>query len=162
MLLYGNLSKSQRWPQICIFISFYWSLKARTQVTFVWILPIKLVGKKIALFLVSSKGVFVIHLFKEHFPSTYKRLLLELKLVLSSKPGSSESAMRARCFHIHTWSEGRNDVLGKIAFIRDRSTGRLQTEVGSMMLLTEYTRRQSIFRCSWIEKGSGNDSIEGK
>lgn len=58
MLLYGNLPKTQHWPQICIFISFYWSLKARTQVTFVWILPIKLVGEKIALFLVSSEGVF--------------------------------------------------------------------------------------------------------
>lgn len=46
MLLYGNLPKTQHWPQICIFISFYWSLKARTQVTFVWILPIKLVGEK--------------------------------------------------------------------------------------------------------------------
>lgn len=58
MLLYGNLPKSQCWPQICIFISFYWSLKARTQVTFVWILPIKLVGEKIVLFVVSSEGAF--------------------------------------------------------------------------------------------------------
>lgn len=46
MLPYGNFPKSQCWPQICIFISFYGSLKARTQVVFVWILPIKLHGKK--------------------------------------------------------------------------------------------------------------------
>lgn len=98
MLLYANLPESQCWPQICIFISFYWSLKARTQVTFVWILPIKLVGEKIALFLVSSEGVFVIHLLNKHLLSAYKHLLLELKLVLSSKPGSSESVMKARCF----------------------------------------------------------------
>lgn len=76
--------KSQCWPQICIFISFYWSLKANTQVIFVWILPIKLVGEKIAPSLVSSQGVFC-HLFNKHLLSANKHEVLGRKRILSSK-----------------------------------------------------------------------------
>lgn len=63
--------KSPCWPQICIFILFYWSQKASTQVKFVRILPIKLVGEKIALYLVSRWGVFCL-LFNKHLLSAYK------------------------------------------------------------------------------------------
>lgn len=163
MLLYGNLPKTQHWPQICIFISFYWSLKARTQVTFVWILPIKLVGEKNSTISGQWRGSVLSFIYSINIywglPSP---VLLELKLVLPSKPGSSESATRARCFQCWHMIEGRNDVLEKkkkhsiYSWQTNRDT---LDRVGSMVFWTECMQKQSLFRWCWVEnlKGKGSD-----
>lgn len=162
MLLYGNLPKTQHWPQICIFISFYWSLKARTQVTFVWILPIKLVGEKNSTISGQWRGSVLSFIYSINIywglPSPCS---WSWSWCCLANQGVQNLPRGPDVFSVDTWSkvEMMSWKKKKNSIYSWQTNRDTLDRVGSMVFWTECVQKQNLFRWCWVEilKGKGSD-----